>query len=140
MNILEDGQTFSDNSSSEQFNTKFQLFCRQAECQFLNFSSNNFETYNNLFSLKELTSAISKSHYTAVGADDTQYQLLKNLSNSAMDTLFNFLNNIWLSRNFPPSWCTSTDIPVLKPGKEESDPGSYRSFALTSCVLSLIHI
>ena len=98
------GQTFSDNSSSEQFNTKFQSFRRQAERQFLNFSSNNIETYNNIFSLKELTSAISKSHDTAVGPDDIHYQMLKHLPTSAMDTLLNVINNIWLSGNFPSSW------------------------------------
>ena len=115
------GQTFSDNSSSEKFNTKFQSFRRQAERQFLNFSSNNVETY--LFSLKELTSAISKSHDTAVGPDNIHYQMLKHFPTSAMDTLLSVLNNIWLSGNFPSSWRTSTVIPVLKPGKEESDPG-----------------
>ena len=54
-------QTFSDNSSSEQYSAKFQSFRRQAENNPLNFKSNNTETYNNLFSMSELTTAISKS-------------------------------------------------------------------------------
>ena len=32
---------------------------------------------------------------------------------------------ICLLNNFPPSWCISTVVPILKPGKEETDPGSY---------------
>ena len=63
-------QTFSDNSSSEQYSTKFQSFGRQAENNPLNFKSNNTEAYNNPFSMSELTTAISKSHNMAAGPDD----------------------------------------------------------------------
>jgi len=37
-------QTFSDDSSSEQYTTKFESFRCPAECQPLNFNSNNYET------------------------------------------------------------------------------------------------
>ena len=70
-------QTFSDNSSSAQYSTKFQSFRRQAENNPLNFKSNNTETYNNPFSMSELTAAISKSHDTAADPDDIHYQMLK---------------------------------------------------------------
>jgi len=56
--------------------------------------------------------------------------MLKHLPTSAKDTLLNV-------GNFPPSWRTSTVIPVLKPGKEESDPGSYRPIAL-SCICKIM--
>jgi len=39
-------QTFSDNSSSKQYSTKFQSFSHQAENNPLNFKSNNTKTYN----------------------------------------------------------------------------------------------
>ena len=64
--------------------------------------------------------------------------MLKHLPTSAMDTILSVLNKIWLSGNFPASWHTSTVIPVLKPGKEESDPGSYHSIALTSCICKIM--
>ena len=66
-------QTFSDNSSSEQYSKKFQSFRRQAENNPLSFKSNNTETYNNPFSMSKLTAAISKSHDTAAGPDDIHY-------------------------------------------------------------------
>ena len=69
-------QTFSDNSSLEQYTTNFQSFRRQAEKQPLNFKSCGLETYNKLFSMDKLTSAVSKSHDTAVGPDDIHYQML----------------------------------------------------------------
>ena len=79
----------------------------------------------------ELTDAISKSHDTAVGPDDVHYQMLKHLPDDALLTLLNILNNIWASGKFPTSWCTSTVIPVPKPGKDTSDPSNYRPIALT---------
>ena len=59
------------------------------------------------------------------------------LSNaSALDTLLHILNDIWSSGNFPPGWRTSTVIPVLKPGKEDTDPCSYHPIALTPYIWS----
>ena len=84
-------QTFSDNSSSEQYNP-------------LNFKSNNTETYNNPFSMSELTAAISKLHDMAAGPDNIHYKMLKHLPASALDTLLHILNDIWSSGNFPPGW------------------------------------
>ena len=131
-------QTFSDNSSSEQHSTKFKSFQHQAEKQPLNFKSKNQETYNNPFFMEELVSAIYKSHDTAVGPDDIHYQMLKHLPATAKETLLDILNDIWSSGNFPPSWCISTVVPILKPGKEETDPGSYRPISLTSCLCKIM--
>ena len=39
------GQTFSNNSSAENYNSKFQSFRSQAESQQLKFKSNNSESY-----------------------------------------------------------------------------------------------
>jgi len=122
-------QTFSNNSSPENYSNKFQYFHRQAENQQLKFKSSNYENYNNPFSLDEHTDAISKSHDTAVGPDDVHYQMLKYLPNDALLTLLNILNNIWASVKFPTSWGTSTVIPVPKPGKDTS---------LTSCICKVM--
>ena len=85
-------------------------------------------------------SSLTVGSVTAVGPDDIHYQMLKHLPTSAMGTLLSVLNNIWLSGNFPSSWRTSTVIPVLKPGKQESDPGSYRPIALTSCICKIMAV
>ena len=131
-------QTFSNNSSPENYSNKFQSFCLQAENPQLKFKSSNYENYNNLFSLQELSDVISKSHDTAVGLDDVYYQMLEHLLNDALLTLFNILNNIWASGKFPTSWCTSTVIPVPKPGKDTSDPSNYRPIALTICICKVM--
>jgi len=92
------------------------------ENQHLKFKTNNLETYNNPFSLGELWDAISKSHDGAVGPDDIHYQMLKHLPPNAVNTLLQALNNIWFAGNFPPSWRTSTVIPIPKPAKDASAP------------------
>jgi len=131
-------QTFSNNSSSENYSSKLRSFRRQAEKQQLKFKSSNYENYNNPFSLDEFTDAISKSHDTAVGPDDVHYQMLKHLPNDALLTLLNILNNIWASGKVPTSWCTSTVIPVPKPGKDTSDPSNYCPITLTSCICKVM--
>ena len=60
------------------------------------------------------------------------YQMLKHLPPNAVNTLLKTLNNIWFAGNFPPSWRTSTVIPITKPAKDASDPNNYRPIALTS--------
>jgi len=108
------------------------------ENQHLKFKSNNLETYNNPFSLDELLDAISKSHDSAVGPDSIHYQMLKHLPPNAVNTLLETLNNIWFAGNFPPSWRTSTVIPIPKPTKDASDPNNYRPIALTSCLCNVM--
>jgi len=86
----------------------------------------------------ELWDAISKSHDSAVGPDDIHYQMLKHLPPNAVNTLLQALNNIWFAGNFPPSWRTSTVIPIPKPAKDASDPNNYRPIALTSCLCKIM--
>ena len=55
--------TFSNNSSSNNYITKFQGFRNRAENQHLKFKSNNLETYNNPFSLDN-SGMPSRNHTT----------------------------------------------------------------------------
>jgi len=79
------GQTFSKNSSSNNYSNKFMAFINQVENQHHKFKTNNLETYNNPLSLGELLDAISKSHDSAVGPDDIHYQMLKHLPSNAVN-------------------------------------------------------
>jgi len=81
---------------------------------------------------------ISKSHDSAVGPDDIHYQMQKHLPPNAVNTLLKTLNNIWFAGNFPPSWRTSTVIPVPKPAEDASDPNNYHPIALTSCLCKVM--
>ena len=52
--------------TTHNYSARFQSFRSQAETQHLGFKSINNESYNNSFSIEELTDAISKAHDTAV--------------------------------------------------------------------------
>jgi len=88
------GQTFSNNSSINNYTPKFEAFRTRAETSKISYKSNNLETYNDLFSPNELANAISKSQDTAVGLDDIHYQMLKHLSPNSMLTLLDILNSV----------------------------------------------
>ena len=126
--------TFSHNSSTQQYSTQFQHFKNNKEKQQINFTSKNLESYNIPFSIKELIDSLHSAHDTATGPDDIHYQLLKHLPDVSLVLLLNLFNEIWTSGIFPPSWHEAIVIPIPKPGKDHSDPNNYRPIALTSCV------
>ena len=126
--------TISHNSSCNHYTPVFQQYKAQAEKHYLQFQSNNNESYNQLFSLAELQCALAKAHDTAPGPDNVHYQMLKHLPETCLFTLLSIFNDIWTSGKFPSSWSEATVIPLPKPGKDHKDPGNYRPIALTSCI------
>ena len=81
--------------------------------------------------------SLDKSSDSAVGPDDTHYQMLKHLPSNALRSLLDILNNIWLTGSFPPSWRHSHIVPIPKAAKDSSNPSNYRPIALTSCVCKI---
>ena len=75
-----------------------------------------------------------KSHNTAVGPDEIHYEFLKQLPSCSLDFLLWAFNEVWVSGKFPTSWKQATIIPILKPGKDNTDPSNYHPIALTSCL------
>jgi len=126
--------TVSHNSSSNHYTDRFRRYKAHQEQRPIDFTSDNREPYNLPFSLSELQTAIHKAHDSAAGPDNVHYQMLKHLPESALESLLNILNDIWLTGEFPLSWSEATIIPIPKPGKDPTDPGNYRPIALTSCV------
>ena len=95
---------FEENSSSQHYTEKFQRFKAVKEQKPHNFSSGNLESYNELFTLCELKTSLSKAHDTAVGPDDIHYQILKHLPDESLCVLLDVFNEIWVSGEFPDSW------------------------------------
>ena len=100
----------------------------------IDFDTNNHYSYNDVFTLHELKHAIKVSRDTSPGIDTVHYQLLKHLPEDSLLLLLYIFNHIWLMQDFPTSWKTAIIIPVPKPRKVLSDPGSYRPIAHTSCL------
>jgi len=80
------------------------------------------ETYNIPFFLDELLDALSNSNDSVVILNDIQYQMLKHHPSEALHTLLNTFNDIWITGNFPCTWCQSFFVPIPKPGKDTTDP------------------
>ena len=87
--------------------------------------------------MDELMDSLDKSSDSAVGPDDTHYQMLKHLPSNALRSLRDILNNIRLTGSFPPSWRHSHIVPIPKAAKDSSNPSNYRPIALTSCVCKI---
>ena len=111
----------------------FNCYRLKLEKKTIDFDTNDHYSYNNVFTLHELKQAIKVSCDTSPGIDTVHYQLLKHLPDDSLLLLLDIFNHIWLTQDFPTSWKTAIIIPVPKPGKVLSDPGSYRPIALTSC-------
>jgi len=131
-------ESFSSISSTSNYTPEFQLHKARTERHLLKFNSNNMEAYNIPFSMDELTHSLSGCNDSAAGPDDIHYQMLKHLPSESLYTLLNTLNDIWSTGNFPSSWRQSYIVSVPKPGKDTSDPTSYRPIALTSCVCKVM--
>ena len=123
-------------SSAEQYSNSL-ISTLNSKLHPLDFASDNTEPYNLLFTEHELSSAIQKCGNTSVGPDQIAYPFFKNLPENGINTLLRTLNQIWENNSFPPSWRSSTLIPILKPRKLRHDPSSYRPISLTSCASKL---
>jgi len=94
-----------------QIKKKHQLLAKRKP---INFTSDNTEFYYMPFTKSELVDALHKAHDSATGPDN---QMLKRLPDSASSVLLQIFNNLWISGNFPKSWCEATVIPFLNPAK-----------------------
>ena len=101
--------SFSKNSSSENYTSKF-----QQEKQKLKFTSDNTENNNSEHQLIQKVKIQSKAHDTSPEPDDIHYQLLKHLPVSTLLILLEIFNDIWKTGNIPKSWKEATVIPIPK--------------------------
>ena len=80
--------------------------------------------------MDELRAAIHKAHDSAIGPDHIHYQMLKNLPESALDTLLCVFNDSLITGDFPSAWSEATIIPIPDLGKDPTDPVNY----MTNCI------
>lgn len=103
----------------------------------IDFSSRGGESYNVLFTPRELCQAMKVCADTSPGQDDVPYAMLCHLRDEALDFLLSIYNRIWIEGTFPSSWGVAVVIPIPKPGKDHSLPTNFRPISLTSCVCKL---
>ncbi len=90
---------------------------------------------SNLVSPRELKKIIKNlKNSKAPGFDGISNVLLKNLSRKALVFLTYIYNSCLKLCYFPKIWKHAMVIPILKPGKERSNPSSYRPISLLSTI------
>ncbi len=76
--------------------------------------------------------AIKRAKHTSPGKDQVCYLMLKQLGKESLVKLFEVYNKIWTEGKLPSIWKEAVVIPIRKPGKDPTNPTSYRPIALTS--------
>ena len=80
---------------------------------------------------EEITTYISKLKIKkAPGRDGITNKMIKNLPPNAIITISKILTAMLNTHTFPSIWKSAVIIPILKPGKESSNPVSYRPISL----------
>ena len=101
-------------------------------------NSNDMEINQN-FSMRELEEALRQlEEGKSPGEDQIHNAMLKQLPPITKQYLLDFFNRLWTEGSFPQDWKTSIILPILKSGKEQSNPKNYRPISLTSNICKLI--
>lgn len=130
-------EKFQAASSTSNYNTEFSNYRTKTEREEL-FVNNAENELNMVISYEELEEAMQSFRNTSPGPDDIPIVFLKNLPTKAKKHLLKLFNIIWSTHSFPKLWTKATIVPILKPGKEASEPSSYRPIALTCTTCKLL--
>ena len=95
------------------------------------------ECLNASFSLRELETQLEQCKDSAPGPDGIMTSMVEHLPSAAKNTFLTALNKLWMSEVYPDQWKREIKLPFLKPGKDPSQPSSYRPISLTSCICKL---
>lgn len=60
--------------------------------------------------------------------------MIEHLNDSALGKVLELFNKVWEEGKLPVGWKEAIIIPIKKPGKNITNPDSYRPIALTSHV------
>ena len=57
------------------------------------------------------------------------------MDNRPLEVILKLVNKVWKLGEIPAAWKHLVIVPILKPGKDASDPSNYRPIAVTSQVV-----
>ncbi|NQY31272.1 MAG: RNA-directed DNA polymerase, partial [Flavobacteriaceae bacterium] len=94
--------------------------------------------YDQEFKIHELEKALQKLKLNAAGSDRVNNWFLKNLPSDILKILLFIYNKSWKQSHFPVKWKIASIIPILKAGKDPTNPKNYRPISLLSCLGKLM--
>ena len=99
---------------------------------------NNKSSICKPFTKEELRSAMQTLNMgKAEGEDGISNEMLLHLPEAGLEKLIEGINLTWSEGKIPLEWTKANIIPILKKGKPEDNPSSYRPISLTSCTCKL---
>ncbi|GBL91055.1 hypothetical protein AVEN_184436-1 [Araneus ventricosus] len=128
------GHAFAQVSATDSYCPDFVAIKNRAERTPLRFTARSTLPYNSEFRMFELETTLSRAHDTSPGPDGITYNMLRHLNTTSLSLLLFLFNRIWTEKKYPSQWHEAIVIPILKPGKDPSNPLHYRPIALTSCL------
>jgi len=137
-------ESYANVSSSLNYSEKFLDYIKHNELEnnpseIESSCNNEIITMNEIFTLNELKQAInSAKNNKSPGDDKIPYELIKHLHKNALKTLLNFYNQIWSDGKLPTDWHHAVILPLLKPNKDATLPGSYRPISLTPSLCKIM--
>lgn len=122
----------SSENYSEEFKKRKEKFEKENASMFQP-QSNDDMPVNEDIQFQELVEALEEcKKVSAPGPDDINYIMLKNLSENSLRYILSVFNVMWCKGVVPDVWKQAVVVPILKEGKDESLPVSYRPISLTS--------
>lgn len=121
-------------SSDASYTNDFKLYKNQKELEEIIFNHDDCMPYNTSISLNEIEQALSETKTSSPGHDSINYNMIKNLPITAKRYIQKIFNQIFDDGKYPKKWKLSLIIPILKQGKDSSQPNSYRPISLTCCI------
>ncbi|GBM88804.1 RNA-directed DNA polymerase from mobile element jockey [Araneus ventricosus] len=76
--------------------------------------------------------------HKAPGIDGINNKMIKNLPSNIISNLTTIIHLILSLGHFPSRWKTATVIPILKPGKDPTNPESYRPISLLPSISKIV--
>lgn len=133
------GQHFHDISSNDVIPLQARIHKAALESQGLDFSDSPPLThYNAPFSQTEFSQSLEKCRNSSPGPDTIPYVLIQHMPISHQQLLLKLYNKIWTTHAFPAEWKNAILIPIPKPGKDKTQPESYRPISLTNCLCKIL--
>lgn len=93
--------------------------------------------FDSPFSLNELLLALDGLSDSAPGIDGIPYSFIIKSSEKCHKIFLELVNHFFDYGIVPIEWKSQIVIPILKPGKDPSDPNSYRPIALSSVLAKI---